>query len=657
MARSIWSRLLPNALSLITILPILTDTSLAGVNGSEAAVEIVQGPSRVYGNDSYPTIWRRVQDLEAPRARYPGFQPQTLVLKNGTIRREGARPLMCDILFERDVPVALRDGSIMYTDVFRPTTGPGPYPAIVAWSPYGKEVGGQWLDDTVNRTGVALSTVSELQKFEGPDPAYWVNQGYVVLNADARGAYSSEGNITTFGRQLAEDGYDFIEWVAAQPWSSGKVGMSGNSWLAISQWFIAAEQPPHLTAIAPWEGLTDLFRDVSNRGGSPAPGFQEIILTAFGGKNYAEDIPRMCVNEILMNEYWEDKIAQVENISIPAYVVASYTNELHTHGSFDGFRRIQSTEKWLRVHNSSEWPDYYESTHVEELTSFFDYFLKEKVNGWSQTPRIRISILDPSQGDTVDQAEDNWPVTNVVPRTMYLQANNTLADDTYETDDSVSYNASSTVGTTFTYDVDEALEIIGYMKLRLWVEAEGSDDMELSITVQKLDHNGNPYESNAGVESSTIVGASGKLRVSQRAIDETRSTPFEPYLLHTSEQLLQSGDIVPVEIGVWPMALRVHPDEKIAVTVAPAPITPTNADLGYGTARILVPRSGGTYPPGQNVSTIILGGNDYPDYVNEQRVATPITRNNGTHVIHFGGQYDSYLLMPVRYINQTNPRF
>lgn len=511
--------------------------------------EIVQGPLPIAGNDSYPVFWRRPLTLDAPRARYPGFKQETLVLKKGTVRRKGALELPCDIVFERDYPVTLRDGTVIYTDVFRPALN-GTYPAIVAWSPYGKEIGGQWLDDTSGRSGVPISSVSELQKFEGPDPAFWVNQGYVILNPDARGAYSSEGNITYWGRQLAEDGYDFIEWAAQRSWSNGKVGMSGNSWLAASQWFIAAEQPPHLAAIAPWEGFSDLFREVSNRGGSPAPGFQEAILTTFAGNNLVEDVSRMCINEYTMTEYWEDKIAQLDKINVPAYVVASYTNTLHTHGTFEGYRRIQSPEKWLRVHNSSEWPDYYQAEHVAELKSFFDRFLKGDQDAFDSTPKVRISILDPSGGDTIDVVEEEWPIPGTTAQAYYLGLNASLSQTLPNDESETAYNASEAGGITFTYPIEDGMEINGYMKLRLWVEAVGSDDMELTVTVQKLSADGSSFTSDVGGESSGLVGASGMLRASQRALDKQRSTDSEPYLLHDREELLSEGETVPVEIGI-----------------------------------------------------------------------------------------------------------
>ena len=91
-------------------------------------------------------VYRRALPLTAPRARYSGFRRESLVLRKGTVRHDGARPLECDIQFDRDVPVQLRDGTTIYTDVFRPVDRTD-CPALVAWAPYGKQYGGVWLDD------------------------------------------------------------------------------------------------------------------------------------------------------------------------------------------------------------------------------------------------------------------------------------------------------------------------------------------------------------------------------------------------------------------------------------------------------------------------------------------------------------------------------
>ena len=82
------------------------------------------------------------------------------------------------------------------------------------------------------------------------------------------------------------DCHDLIEWLAVQDWCNGKVAMSGTSYLAISQWFTAAEQPPHLTAISPWEGFSDVYRDLVMRGGMRDTGFAERLQkNSFAGKN------------------------------------------------------------------------------------------------------------------------------------------------------------------------------------------------------------------------------------------------------------------------------------------------------------------------------------------------------------------------------------
>jgi putative CocE/NonD family hydrolase len=138
----------------------------------------------------------------------------------------------------------MRDGVTIYADVFRPAAASHPIPAIVAWSPYGKGNGGnQSLDDFPFRAGVPRSALSGLQMWEAPDPAYWCAQGYAVVNVDARGAYMSEGRQAVWGTQEGRDGYDLVEWIAQQPWCNGRIGFAGNSWLAIAQWFIAAERP------------------------------------------------------------------------------------------------------------------------------------------------------------------------------------------------------------------------------------------------------------------------------------------------------------------------------------------------------------------------------------------------------------------------------
>lgn len=586
---------------------------------------------------------RKALPVDAPRVRYPGFNPDTLILKAGSVRREGAMPLPCDILLERDVPIRLRDGVTIYADVFRPV-GDEACPALLAWSPYGKEIGGQMLDDVPMRSGVPLSATSGLEKFEGPDPAYWVAHGYAIVNPDKRGAYMSEGNLFYWGHEDALDGCDVIDWIASQKWSNGKVGMTGNSWLTVSQWFIAAERPEHLAAIAPWEGFCDHYRESGTRGGIPAPEFPEMIAETFASAHgMLEDQPRMIVERPFMCDYWEDKAARVENIEIPAYVVASYTNSVHTHGSFAGFRRMASKEKWLRVHNTSEWFDYYTPENVEDLRRFFDHYLKGIDNGWEQTPRVRLSVLNPGGTDIVGRAEEDFPLARTQYHKLYLSAADSALLTSLPADQAVSEYQSDSARheVTYRYRMERPTEITGYMKLHLWVSAPDHDDMDLAVRVEKLSRDGQPLPDRTG----NLIAATGLMRVSMRQLDEARSTEAEPYYTFTTEQKLKPGEIVPVEIEIWPMGLYFDEGEILQLTVGA--YQPANAAIPFGSASISVPRDGFTYMPGQPVEMMTVGGNATQCADPAEVVVSPATHNAGRHRIYTGGEYDSYLYVPV----------
>ena len=126
-----------------------------------------------------------------------------------------------DVVCDQDVPVTLRDGTVIYADIYRPV-GQSTLPCIVSWSYFGKrpfEGFDEW-----QIMGVPPGTVSRMAKFESADPGYWCRQGYAIANVDPRGTGHSEGDTNMFGTQDGRDGYDFVEWLATQHWSSGKVG-------------------------------------------------------------------------------------------------------------------------------------------------------------------------------------------------------------------------------------------------------------------------------------------------------------------------------------------------------------------------------------------------------------------------------------------------
>lgn len=506
---------------------------------------------REFGGEKFEVIYRKTKPIVESGGKFSELAP-------GITVEDGIR-------YERDVAVTMRDGTIIYTDIYRPDAGTN-IPSIVAWSPYGKRQG--YLGEPT--PGVPEGALSPMAKFEGPDPAYWCRNGYAIINPDARGSGNSEGDIAFWGTQEGKDGYDLIEWVAQQEWCNGKVALSGNSWLGIVQWFIAAERPPHLAAIAPWEGFDDYYRDSICNGGIPEIGFTEKIFQVFlalCGPGHMEDNIAMINKYPLMNGYWEDKIAQVKKIDIPAYVVASW-NPLHTHGTLDAYRRMSSPNKWLRVHNTFEWPDYYTPENIEDLRRFFDRYLKGIQNGWEMIPRVRLSILDPGGVDQVNRPEKEFPLARTEFKKLYLNAaTGTLLPNLVAQESLTSYKADDGTGqAVFTIKFDEDTELTGYMKLRLWVEADGAEDMDLFVYVDKLDQQGNPVPAMV-LGNFPSPGARGLLRVSHRELDEMRSTPSEPFLTHRREQLLSPKETIPVEIGIWPMSMLWHKGQQLRVVV------------------------------------------------------------------------------------------
>ena len=249
----------------------------------------------------------------------------------------------------------------IYTDIYRPDTQEK-VPVIIAWSFYGKR---PHDFKPYHIPGVPDGTVSDMTKVEGPDPAFWCRNGYAIANPDPRGIGNSEGDALLFGKQDGKDGYDFVEWIASQEWCNGNVGMSGNSMLAITQYFIAAEQPPHLKAIAPWEGSSDLLREANFNDGVPCIGFVRFALMNLGGKNLVEDEAAMSEKYPLYNNYWADKSVDFDKITVPAYLAAGWSH-IHLRGTVNAFEKMSSQNKWIRFHREFEWPDYYNNKNLQK---------------------------------------------------------------------------------------------------------------------------------------------------------------------------------------------------------------------------------------------------------------------------------------------------
>lgn len=510
-----------------------------------------------------------------------------------------------NIICERDAMCVLRDGVKIYADIYRPSNTTEKVPVICSFGPFGKRPSEGM--DSWKLMGVPPKTVSKMAKFESPDPGFWCRNGYAVANVDPRGVGNSEGDVYLWGHQDAQDGYDFIEWISQQAWCNGKVTMLGNSGVCMSHWRIAATQPPHLACLAAWEGQGDLYRESYCCGGIPNPDYETHIIDALAVNNYIEDSPRMVRENPLMNEYYKDKIVNWEKIRIPTYVTAGWVHH-HLRGAFEGFRRIRSPKKWMRAHREFEWPDSYQPWSLEDLKRFFDRYCKEINNGWEFTPRIRMDVMDAYDFDYARKREEQtFPLKRTEYKKIYLNAAEGSASyEPFSNESEVVYDPK-TETTSFTIQFNEDTEITGFMKLHLWVECRGHDNMDLFPWIIKLDAEGNYVPIH--VMGAPFRGAWGFLRCSHRDLDPKYASDFQPVHAHTKEERFKPGEIVPVDVEFYPHSRFWHKGEQLSVVVA-----------------------------GRFVKT---------EWFHDTDMNHETDNGDGMHVIHTGGQYDSYLQVPV----------
>lgn len=354
------------------------------------------------------------------------FNPnQHRILEKGTVKEPGRKKVLVDCFAECDTPVPMRDGLHVYCDIYRPvSSNETPVPAVICWSPYGKS--SISLDMLFHRSGVPLDWTSGYETFEGLDPMEWCKRGYAVVNVDARGAQFSEGTYFFWGDQEAEDIQDTIEFLSKKPWCNGSVCMGGNSYLAKAQVSFASRlSHPALKALAPWEGFTDIYRQLLRRGGFAMNNtFATKYQWGIAGTHEVEDMAGMIRKRPLFDDYWAGKYDEVEHIDVPMYVLGSFNNPFHIYGSFDTFRRARSQRKWLRVHSTFEWYEMYEAKSTDDLQRFFDRYCKGVMNGWEHdTPPVRLSLHGcGSLPSIVERPETEFPLRRQQLRQYHLEA-------------------------------------------------------------------------------------------------------------------------------------------------------------------------------------------------------------------------------------------
>jgi putative CocE/NonD family hydrolase len=360
-----------------------------------------------------------------------------------------------DIIIQKNIPVPMRDDITLATDVYRPADGV-PAPTLVMRSPYNKEF-----------PRILMITIDVLRA---------VQTGYAVVIQDCRGRFLSTGAFDPFFQE-AQDGVDTIEWAASQPWSNGKVGTVGASYVGATQWLAAAQAPAALRALAPFLTTDQYYNGWTYQGGAFQLGFALSWALGLAQAEVARQVPGpVGMNDLIdaldhidalyqalplthvpqierlapyyfawlahpsYDDYWRS-IAPREayaRISAPALniggwfdiflggTLANYCGMRANGGSADARRQRLIIGPWSHGYFGNMYveQDYgiLASTDAADLTGaqlrWFDYWLKDAKDGVTEDAPVTIFVMGSNQWRT----EADWPLPDTQYRSYYLHS-------------------------------------------------------------------------------------------------------------------------------------------------------------------------------------------------------------------------------------------
>ena len=392
-----------------------------------------------------------------------------------------------DISIENRVAVPMRDGTILYADIFRPV-GDGKHPVLLSRTPYSTE-----RYPSSYTAGV-----------------YFARRGYVFVYQDVRGRHESEGKWEPFRDDL-NDGYDTVEWAAVQPWSNGKVGMQGGSYLGHVQWRAAMTNPPHLVTVFPNVASTSLYHDWITLNGGWRLSFnfgwgavrQESRIMQNTGQHGVPGVENISYDKVLWHlplnsmqplvgrnaqfykdwlahpdydDYWKKiNVEEVfDKIGIPVHTFGGWF-DIFSQGTLRGYAGVSakgSTETARKGSNIIIGPwghgpsqktgdiDFGETAPVNSMAvqlRWYDYWLKGIQNGLDKEPPVKLFTM----GSNEWMWENEYPIARTQYTELYLhsdgKANSKRGNGTLSWDKPVSNQPKD----HYTYDPDAPVPSTG----------------------------------------------------------------------------------------------------------------------------------------------------------------------------------------------------
>ena len=488
------------------------------------------------------------------------------------------------VILEKNVYVTMRDGIKIALDVYKPAVAKGPWPVILAYSPFLKE-----------------------RSFESAKPAFYCPQGYVCVQASERGIGFNQGQFTMHGAIAAKDGYDIIEWLAKQSWCNGKVAMMGASGYGVMQWMTAPLNPPHLKALVVL-GTTDNYRGLCYPGGIFRKGFVMNQVTGFTqaafwpGPIPGKELPLNIMAEILSHRqdgpfWWEHGggWTGIDHIQVPILNIVNTPNRLHAVYHLRSYPDIKSPKKLIIVPwtNENYQPWIFETTAFNRhVLRWLDYWLRGLDTGIMNEPEV--AVYDNGTGkwryeDEYPLQRTRWqkfflhgkpdvtaggglmnmhvPRKNEMPDIFHNIRLNTAAIASYGIVDQPDIVAQPRFLAYTTPPLEGDLKVYGPVSCTLYAATaeEVTTDWSFFVKMGELVPNGVPLNpvttkpeikpevTDAATPREVQIWSWGSLKAKYREVDESRSKPGLPWHPFNQAADLKPDTVYEFQIEMQPV--------------------------------------------------------------------------------------------------------
>jgi hypothetical protein len=523
-----------------------------------------------------------------------------------------------DVIVETDVPVAMRDGTVLRLDIYRPDAD-GPFPALIERTPYDK---------------------SRSSEIRAGAHTYFAERGYVFMVQDVRGRHASDGDFYPFrddGWHARRDGYDTVAWITAQGWSNGRVGIVGGSHTGQTAYMIAPTQPPGVEAMFVRESASDLHKHWIYRGGA----FEHGFVTTWVGLAFAKDLLKRtpsvggstAIEDFLAHKenylwyqpvrdfpafadvpglsfygdwlghpadgpyWWAQNVGMTHHMfTVPVYHLGGWY-DIFLQGTIENYlgltenagnelaRANQRLVIGPWVHGPSNvsvtevgnlvFPGADEVQYNDIRLRWFDHWLRDIDNGVTDEPPVLIYVM----GDNVWRRENEWPLARTEYTRFYLGGGPSGTIDSLNDGRLGRSRSNETEGaSTFVYDPNKPVPTLGGNTLFI---ASGPQDHRAADALS-LTFTSEPLAADLEVTgpiiatlwaTSSAVDTDWTVRLSEvypdgRSINIVDGIQRARYRDDpTTASLLEPGKVYHYEIDLWATSNVFQAGNRLRVTI------------------------------------------------------------------------------------------